>query len=355
MNRTGKWLAVVAVAMVNWLPIAGTAADRGFGPQTAKTNMNGLDDARLPAYLHGEAKYHVLPVPTPLDRATALAFVVKELPQVHSSEEALKLSRLTVFYDLRETADSFNALGKFTEREPHEVARTAAAIIAVAWVGDAEQFAKAQANFAALLGRAEIEPHRHTLHDANYALGPREGTDRLKQALASAVARLRASHAELAKKGRSPELDMLENRVARLNEFVGLEVANLDRANKLRAVLEGLPDDDARVPRLIELYLDDAPDSTPQLADWAGLRLLRVPTREQIAPGFLTQTRRYEKRDPARQPELDAVRARALRAAEFFGARLADADQQWLARQKDAGTDLLALRPNWQYPAPHAH
>ena len=148
---------------------------------------------------------------------------------------------------------------------------------------------------------------------------------------------------------------MVENRIDRLNEFAGLEVVNLEKANLIRAGIESLASEEARLLRLVEMYLDDTPDSTPRLAEWSGLKLLRVPVREKIAPQFLAQAEKYGRRDPERQVELDAVRARALRAAEFFGAVLNKPAQQWLAGQSDAGTDLLALRPHWVYPAPHAH
>jgi hypothetical protein len=325
--------------MFNWGAIHGVAAD---APRTETAKMT--DHSRLHAYLHGEAKYHVLPVPTPLDRLPALTFVAEQLPTTRSAEEMGKLGRIASFYDLRETADAFLSAAKAAKED---IPRAAAAIGAVAWEGNAEEFAEAQKEFSALLRRADVEQDRNILFETSFALGPRVGSEPLKQAIAGAVNDLRA-------RLRTKSDPMLENRVARLEEFTGLELAELDQANKLRTTLEALPED-ARRPRLVELYLDDSPDSTPRLAAWAGLKLLRSPVRQTVAPEFLAQAAKYNRRDADRQAELDIVRARALRAAEYFGARLPDADRTWLASQKDMGTDLLALRPNWEYPAPHAH
>ena len=341
--------------MFNCVSISGDASYPGFGAQTEKTNMNGFNDARLPAYLHGEAKYHVLPVPTPLEPADALSFVTRELPLAHNVEEVVKLSHLAVFYNLRETADGFLSAGKLAGKEPLDAVRNAAAIRAVAWVGNSNQFAQAQAQFAALIRRADLEQHQSVLLDTSYPLGPQAGTENLKQAVAATVESIRARQTELRPRGQPTELSMLENRMARLNEFVGLEITNLEKANKLRASIEALPGDEARVFQLVELYLDDTPDSTPHLADWAGLKLLRSSARAKIAAEFLAQAKRYDKKDPERQPELDAVRVRALRSAQFFGAPPSVLEKKWLAKQKDTGTDLLALRPEWNYPAAHAH
>lgn len=355
MRHAGKWIALTATAMFNWLPIYADSSDPGPGPQTETTKMNGLNDPRLPAYLHGEAKYHVLPVPTPLDRAAAAAFVATQLPLARSSEDVSKLARLAMFYDLKETADAFLSVAKLAGREPADPVRASAAVSAVAWIGDPDQFAQAQTQFAELVRQSDFETHRLALLDVNYALGPRVGSEPLKQAHSAAVARLRSQLAGLRQKGQPAEVTLLENRVARLEEFAGLEIANLDKANKIRSAIEALPGEAARLPRLVELYLDDTPDSTPQLADWAGLKLLRLTEREIIGPEFLAQAGRYNRRNPERQAELDAVRARALRAAEFFGVTLPKPEQEWLAGQKDAGTDLLALRSRWVYPAPHTH
>jgi len=43
------------------------------------------------------------------------------------------------------------------------------------------------------------------------------------------------------------------------------------------------------------------------------------------------------------------LRARSLRAADYFGLPLAQADREWLDQQADDGSDIIALRPNWKY------
>jgi hypothetical protein len=41
----------------------------------------------------------------------------------------------------------------------------------------------------------------------------------------------------------------------------------------------------------------------------------------------------------------DLIRARALRAAAYFGATLSQQDHEWLQDQPDPGADPLVLRP----------
>ena len=318
--------------------------------------MNGSKPLpQLEAYAHADSKYNLLPIPTPIPKGVALAFVTRELPHVHGVDGTVQLSRLAVFYDLRETAGGFLALLKLGEPEPHDFLRSAAALSAVGWLGDADQFAKAAAYFSALAKRADLELHQGALLDTAYALGPRLGSEPLRQAVGAVIADLEATHRQQTQQGAGVrQLDILENRVARLQEFSKFELAALDKANALCKTIDDLPPR-TQIARLAELYLGDAPESTSRLGDWAAIRLLRIDSRPEIAAEFMALSKRYEKANPERQKELDASRARTLRAAGFFGAHLADPQRHWLAEREDAGADPLALRPDWKYPAPHVH
>jgi hypothetical protein len=349
--------AIVALLLVTGICLNADEKSRPTaGNRKEKKSMNGTNEiSQLEAYVHGESKYHVLPVPAPIAKPTALAFVIRELPRAHSPDPATQLSRLAVFYDLRETDDGFLALLKLGEPEPHDTLRSTAALIAVAWLGDAEQFAKAAAYFSGLARRANLELYRSALLDVAYALGPKLDSAPLRQAIVAAITDLQATQNRLKQQGAGlRQLDSLENRVGRLQEFSRFEITALDKANSLRKTIEALPAP-GQIARLAELYLGDVRESTPRISDWAAMKLLRISSRPEIAAEFVTFSERYEKTNPERQNELDALRARALRAADFFGADLLGSQRHWLAAREDPGTDLLALRPNWKYPPPLSH
>ena len=129
----------------------------------------------------------------------------------------------------------------------------------------------------------------------------------------------------------------------------------VDQANALRSAIEAQPNVEARALGLVTFYLGERPEATPALEKWAGLTLVRMPDYEIIARLFKERARHYDKKDPATQDELDALRARALRGAVYFGGVVENAEKEWLAKQTDEGADLLALRPDWKYPSRHSH
>lgn len=310
--------------------------------------MNGQNDtSRLEGYLHADTKYNVVPVPTPVARATALDFVTRELARPKQGGELAALARLAIFYDLHETAEGFLALTKPGLPEEGDVPRMAAALTAVAWLGDDAAFAEAAARFSKLALRADLDLHRATLLDAADAFGPRLGSAPLRAAVSAAIARIQAEQNALKPEEANPRrLDVFENRRARLEEFDRFELGHLDRANTLREAISALPEAE-RLKRLAALYLRDAPDATERLAGWAALKLIRLPEPARSAAEFV--------RLAAIDDKNEVRRARALRAAEFFGQRLPVPQEVWLASHADGGTDPLALRPHWKYPSPHSH
>ncbi len=316
--------------------------------------MNSENEiSRLKAFMEGEEKYNIVPVPTPLERAAALDFATGELeiPEHSSSAEAVKkLSRLAVFYDLVETAGEFVSILAQPEAEPSDFARSAAAVEAVAWLGSEEQIAKAQAHFISMVRRADIEASEEPLLDAADALGLRVNAETFREAVGAVVSSLKQEQSVRRKAGApEEELDRLEDRISRLEEFAEVACREIDEANAVRKATAAL-EEQARIVRLAELYLDDSEESTARLAKWAALTLLREKERFRVAAAFTALAGQYEKSDPAIQDEIDAVRARALRAAEFFGEDPAPAQREWLAKKTDEGTDLLVLRKSWKYP-----
>ncbi len=317
--------------------------------------MNGNDNARLEGYFHGESKYNVLPVPAPLDRALASAFVLRELPSALDPDAARKLSRLAIFHDLRDTADGFLRLLRLGEPTARDVGRSVAAITALVWIGDQAQTAAARQRYAELLRRDDVEEQRETLLDAAYALGPGEGSAALQQAISASVAGLRFRISELRPPKPVPIVENLESRIDRLGEFSAREIKALDRANGIRQEILADTNSASQISALVVLYLEIHPQATRRLAEWAAYRLLRVSDRSKAGVVLLEEAQRHDRKDEARQKELDLVHARALRAAAFLEASLTPETRIWLGTSRDNGTDLLALRPDWPYPPPHSH
>jgi hypothetical protein len=188
---------------------------------------------------------------------------------------------------------------------------------------------------------------------AAYSLGPQESTENLKSAVRSAISSLQTRLQELKKAPtKTPaEIDVLESRQDRLEEFLNLEIPRLEQANAVRVSIDAMPED-KRIALLCGLYLGNSARATPPQVEWAAYKLVRLNAKlhPSIAKEFLAQAALNHQTDPDRQTHFDLVRARSLRAAEYFGAILEAPMKLWLVKQKDHGTDLLALRPDWEYP-----
>ena len=83
----------------------------------------------------------------------------------------------------------------------------------------------------------------------------------------------------------------------------------------------------------------------------------RRVNRELIAGEFHKDalSRRGKLEDERKQARRDLYRARSLRAAYYFGHAGEPEDRVWLGSQPDPGTDVLALRPDWEYPMACGH
>ena len=115
---------------------------------------------------------------------------------------------------------------------------------------------------------------------------------------------------------------------------------SVDRAFSRRQRIDAMAPP-AQIQPLVAYSLSTLKESSPQLSYWASMRLLRLDAalRSQIAGEFLAASSAHSSDD--------LIRARALRAAEYFGSALTEEDRKWLAGQTDTGTDPLALRPRY--------
>ena len=205
--------------------------------QTRKGKMSPgspSDESRLQAYYDTEAKYHPDPVPTPLDRAAAIAFVNGRVNTTTPSGKLRKLMRVAVFYDLHETAAVFAKVLRDGESQAIDVYRAAFCLIALAWVGDAAQQEFAQQYFHALQGRADAEEHRDNLLEVVEAFGPREGTEPHRRWIQGAIATLegRLRQEQIARD--NPRATLTREQINSLTEHLSIELPAVDEEFVIR-------------------------------------------------------------------------------------------------------------------------
>lgn len=325
-----------------WL--AGSALGFGATPQKGKPAMYpdpSRDAERLQRYLETDSKHNPSPVPTPLDRGRAVQLIGSETNPAAPPAKLRKLMRLAVFYDLRETAGSFAGLLGGGESEPEDIARSALALIALAWVGDPGQRARAQEYYHGLQDRADIDRQHDAMLEVVEAFGPREGTGYHRRWVQTAIGSLteglksaQAGHNVAAAK-------LAQEKINGLTEYLNLQLTRVDRTFSLRQRIEAA-DAPTEVKPLVTLVLANTPEATPPLSYWAAMRLLRLGpvVGGQIAAEFSSQAAALTRADQ------QLYRARALRAAQFFGVAPAESDQEFLDSHPDTLTDPLVLRPD---------
>jgi hypothetical protein len=368
----------------------------------------------LDAFLAVDEKYHVAPLPTHLDRRLVSARVAQELAGTLDLPRLRRVSRLAGFYDARESAGAFLRRAEPVAGVAPEPRAGALAVQTVGWIGDAEQKARASAALDALLATASpARGTREAVLAAFRAWGPGLDPARLERWLVAGSADLGAASVRARADGDATRADFLEDERDELASFARAEVGDTVAANRLRAEVGALAPGE-RIPRLARLYLVDSPGSSPEQSTWAAISLVRLRDADRalaapIAAAFLELSRdfvrpganapargaqagsepapggpgaasrrsavppgdeldaderaaredaqRRDAEDPYGEDdprlEADLARASCLRAAVFFGAKLGPDDADWLTGRDDPGTDLLALRPGWKYPAGH--
>ncbi|HWR54818.1 MAG TPA: hypothetical protein VN428_27160 [Bryobacteraceae bacterium] len=315
------------------------------------------DQQRLEQYLAAHPRFAASPVPAPVDRNQAASFIAKEAPGQQEPPNLRKLVALAVLYDIREAAPAFGALLKQNEKDEDDIARSSLALVALAWIGDSRQWEFAQRYYRWLTDRSDPERDARYLLEACDALGVREGTAYHRQWVGARLARIEQDLKSAGQSKGGPPPAYFENRANELREYLAMAVTRIDQGNNLKARVEGIAPE-GRVGGLTALYLGD-PDLagiTPELSYWAGMTLVRLAAQVANARSTaILELSKYAQKYAAaggeglRGKQLELLRARALRAVDFLGGQLDQASREWLAAQKDAGTDPLALRPNWNY------
>jgi hypothetical protein len=326
-------------------------------------------DPRIEAYLNVETKYHIAPPPSGLPRPTVQAALEARVQPAAAPDVLRQLVALALFYDARAAAPAFAALVSGAEESPLDLQRAATALVALGWLArEGEGRQRAEAAFRGLLEGARTPEPREVLLPACDALSPGPALPAFQRWLATRIAALDDAIAAAKKQGKElPDEQLLRDAC---QEFLAGPVERLATAAARRQEVNGLPSDAERIASLAALYLGDI----RELNRWAGYRLIQIATANadlgrQAAGAFLTlaeslpapagedaaaapaDTDADPEPDEAAEDRREAAlrRARCLRAAQFFGASLGKEQAEWLKAEEDAGTDLLALRPDWKY------
>jgi len=323
---------------------------------------------RVDAYLEADIRYSVAPIPTPVEPATAAAVITPLILRTSDLEHLSRAARLAIFHDLTATAGSWARMLGGGEADADAVGKTAWSIAALAWLGDAEQRARAATAFNELLLRADPERSHAELLEAALALGTTAHRDSLRSCIERRASQLQAE-SKRPEPGRPPEAAAhLSIRADQLLQLVRVQLPRWQRSIDVRNRTVALAPTQ-RAPKLAALYCETDPESDTPLVWWSACALVRLPfttdkdgrrqpdgdLRTAIAAAFMAIADAHDKKDPDDQEEIDMTRQRALHAAVFFSGVPTEQEREWLYTRPERGVDLLVLRPDFVYPAPHSH
>jgi len=386
-----------------------TLHGENFKEDQLMESSNATDRNVLTAYLGVDEKLRGAALPATLKRQIVVDRLESELAESQKLSRLNRIARLAAFYNTYEHTDPFLQIAAQPASDYPSFAQRMVGTETIGWIGNeaAQNLARSS------LGRAlsTIQPEKivrmrvvKVFRAWGNTLDPAALNSWIQNAENQQLKLLEQAKAA----GDTAQADTIEDEIYALRAFRDLEVGITNTENALRTETTALPEQQ-RIPRLAELYLIDTPGSSEDMAYWAAIALLRlrdaIPELElQIGNTFATLSTRFleptaeaiasaEEQEPdedveADEPldvlpldpddepdadelaeekalkqaeselgysdddiqlELDLARARCLRAAIFFGISLTDEDAEWLARQNDHGTDLLAIRTDWNY------
>lgn len=372
-------------------------------------NSDATERNVLTAYLGVDEKLRGAALPATLERQLVVDRLKSELANPQKLSRLNRIARLAAFYNTYEHADAFLRIAAQPASDYPSFEQSMVATETIGWIGNEATQNLARSS----LGRALSTTQPEKIIRMRVAKVFRAWGDTLDPAVLSGwVQKGETRQLKLLEQaqaaGNMAQAETIEDEIDALRAFRDLEVGIANNENALRTETTALPEQE-RIPRLAELYLIDTPGSSEYIAYWAAISLVRLrdaaPELElQIGKSFAALSTRFleptaeaiasaeeqeqdedieadepfdalpldpddvpdvdelaeEKAlkqaeselgysDDDIQLELDLARARCLRAAIFFGILLTDEDAEWLARQNDHGTDLLAVRTDWDY------
>lgn len=354
-----------------------------------QSSLNPFDadplERRLSSFLEESALVRVLPVPTPLSKEGAARFLARNIPSARSAREMRTLARLAAFYGVTEVADlfvrRFGGLGHSDSLE-----RWAAAICGASWVGGPQARSRIQGSVTELLSHADVLADRDVVYRMLESAWPDPADPRaaavcMGRWLETGIARYDPRIEDARRYETQERARMLGTRKRTIAEFQVVRVRMLERLWAQQERVLALPTDEARIAALVTLAIDATPEGSDALRHWSSVMLLRLGgTTEPISlvscksgtvqPPETPESKARQKRrehiaaefhkdaaarrdciaDENKRHDQDLYRARSLRAAYYFGHPGEPRDRVWLGLQRDPGTDILALRPDWDYP-----
>lgn len=347
-------------------------------------------DHQLEHFLGGEAKYYIIPVPTPLSKTAAALFLAQSIPLAESADKMRKLARLAAFYNVTEAAPMFIKVFGGLGRSDAS-ARWAAAISGAAWVGGPDDRSRIRESLPELLARADVFEDRAAIYDMFDAIGPepadpKSAATRLGQWLDAGITRFDLKIEDTRRLKGAEEAELVHAQKVTVEEYRTTNVPRLEGIGAQRVKLLALPSDEAKIKAMVPLAIAETPESGKEIQYWSSIMLLRLGgttdpvsfdpaavskgppaetdeakarrvNRQLIAGEFHKDaiSRRGKIEDERKQARQDLYRARSLRAAYYFGHAGEPEDRVWLGSQPDPGTDVLALRPDWEYPIACGH
>ena len=317
--------------------------------------MDASTSTTLERYLQAESKYNFAPVPMHLAKDDISAFVAEQFAAEHplSNHRVQQLVQLAIHYELTEVADHLtSALQSNLDGESLDVQAATFAIEGLAWLGSENQLQLANDAFDSVTQRANWTSDTNLLLIAAFALNNNDSLECLRTTANRELNKVNDQITKLAESEDQQLVSALENYQAQLTEFASFELPELEEANLIREAIANADPAQAH-PALIALYLETTDQATPALATWAAQTLNRLrgkPEQIELAAQLknIADAQPVDD-DPESGPNL--TRARAMRAAIFFGWQADEETVLWLAKVGDTGFDLLANRPQWKYPS----
>lgn len=292
--------------------------------------------AQIERFLTGKAPIHVRQVPWPVDREHILEFVRERLEE--SSLSPLAASRLPILaeaYLLEELPAEVLPRLRREEAGADDVWVSASLCAAIGRVGTREEIAAATDYYEGLVASPHAAEVLAELLPARDALGPVASSGSLRTAIEQRSEEL------IAEGSYESEVEGQD-----LDEIGANGLQDIDWADQARERFSALDDEAARLPFLLEVYLERADYGGEEvLTPWAVREIRKCAHRGGAEPVIaaleseLAATR--ETRDA--DPDASFASVRLLRAIEFFGGDLREEERDFLEEHQEDQKDPLSL------------
>lgn len=335
----------------------------------------------IKGYLYTDSKYNANPIPTKLDRSIVLEVVKSELstfkPSINSYRKFKHLSPLTIFYNLKELAgDYFNILKKNIGIKTNEDKAyrdpSYDCIITLAWITKHRDKKQIYQYFKDFLKKYSFfETTWKLVPDLCNALDSKKAIITVKKALKKEIKDLNKKIKESKKKSDIKSCKRLEEKLRYANGFIRDNLKTIEGFIKERDSVRSENNIGKKIRILISMYL-----TSYEQYYWTAIMLIResdkLPSikndivlefRKQLNNYAVDEERykelesKYDENDEAQYDDIELARLHSnilkrtvcFHAIAYFEGKLNSEETNWLKKQEDNGTILLALRIDWKY------